>query len=69
MTPFLAAGDDTLINLRHVARIEFSERAAGPDGLTRGEWIAFTATGGELGRRCDYASVSKAREYVREIIG
>ena len=66
--PFLTAGDDTLINIAHVAKVEFSERAAGPDGLTRGEWVAFTATGAELGRRGDYPSLSKAREYVREVI-
>ena len=65
---FLTAGDGSLINLHHVAKIEINERAEDGGG-TRGEWIAFTSTGGALGRRGDYASVKEAREYVREVIG
>ena len=49
---FLEA-DDGLINVAHVARIEFNERAGD----------------GEGGRRGDYPSVEEARAYVREVIG
>ena len=65
---FLTAGDGSLINLHHVAKIEINERAEDGGG-TRGEWVAYGPTGGALGRRGDYASVNEARDYVREVTG
>ena len=54
--PFLTAGDGSLINIAHVAKIEVNERAGDDSGGRVGEWVALNSSGGVLGRRSDYPS-------------
>ncbi len=67
--PFLTAGDGSLINIAHVAKIEVNERAGDDSGGRVGEWVALNSSGGVLGRRSDYPSLLEANYYLAKVIG